>query len=205
MGVELTDKMASGGSAHRITNDGNDHLFRERAADQYKKSTEYKKRIQPYLYVSAGLVLVSSTYASLWHHKVDKDGWTFPPWACLWLLGLLPVGLGIKSLKRNNAVEMRMCINGIFAFIFTGMAWGIYDNIHDVIHLIQEGTAHKDMQLVTSYEIPSVIPLFCLISLSLAAHGTVVGYGKKLCAAWKMKGSTEKERRNFKICYIHRE
>ena len=81
----------SGNTSH-ITNDGGDHSHRERVAEQYKISSVHKKKIKPYLFLSAFLVVASSTYAALFHHvMLDPSHFPFPIWSIMWLVGLLHV------------------------------------------------------------------------------------------------------------------
>jgi hypothetical protein len=177
--------MAGRGSANmsHITNDGGDHTHRERVAEQYKISSVHKKKIKPYLFLSAFLVVASSTYAALFHHvMLDPSHFPFPIWSIMWLVGLLPLGFGVKSLTKSSTNEMGLCIRGIYFFVFGGMAWGIYDNVSDIVHLIKEGKPHAEMNLISG--VPSVIGLFFLISVSLFAHFTVIKHGKVLLKAW---------------------
>lgn len=177
--------MSSGGrSTQKVTNDGSDFSNRERVAQQYKISSEHKKIIQPYLFLSAFLIVVSSTYASLWHHELKPEGWTFPPWSILWILGMAPTGLGINALKRNDPMNMRMCISGTCLFILGGIFWGMYENIHDMLHLVKEGTPHDQMKIV--YNVPSVLILFGAFMISLFVHLKVIYHAKILCRAWKV-------------------
>merc|ERR1712117_960198 len=96
--------------------------------------------------------------------------WTYTTWT--WF----------RSLNKSNTSEMGMCINGIYLFIGGGMAWGIYDNVSDIIHLIKEGKPHSEMNLI--YGVPSVIVLLFVMSVSLVVHFTVIGHGKTLLKAW---------------------
>ena len=127
-----------GRSYQKVTNDGNDHMHRERVAVQYKQSTYHKKKIEKIFYVLAIMSLAGSTYGALVHHVVDKTKFVFPPWSMMWLVGLLPVGFGISSIKKNNVANMSIFIRGSILFTGGAIVWCCIDNFADLVHLIKK-------------------------------------------------------------------
>lgn len=176
---------STGRSTQSVTNDGSDFTHRERVAAQYRISTQHKKSIFPYQILSAITLIISSTYASLWHHeKIDQDSPIFPKWSILWIIGLLPIGLGIQACKTNDTTKMGMSIKGHYIFIFGGIFWGIFDNVKDIMHLVNEGQAYDGMK--HNFGFPSVLILVGLFAFSLMIHGKVIFHSKKLLSAWRM-------------------
>merc|ERR1712025_1465466 len=102
----------------------------------------------------------------------------------MWIAGLAPTGMAVNAMKRNHVSNMNLAISGTYVFIFGGIFYGIYDTVHDILHLVNEGKPHSKMKMIND-QIPSVILLYVLFSFSIFIHGKVIYHARKLVKAWK--------------------
>ena len=93
--------------------------------------------------------------------------------------------MAINACKNNHVTNMNLALSGIYVFIFGGIFLGIYSTIHDILHLVNEGTPHDKMKMINE-NIPSVVLLYVLFSLSIFVHGKVVYHGRELVKVWKI-------------------
>ncbi|EDV24985.1 Protein jagunal-like protein 1-A [Trichoplax sp. H2] len=180
--------MASRGHHGNIKgSDGSDWKHRERVADHYKRSVEYKSSYSfftdIYMILLVGVIVVEyilpyaltqSINASLWQH--------------IWLLSIVPVLIGRLALSRNNSGLMILFIFGTLCLGLGPLIAGARDYGFLMYRRINDRTP-SDVKVATFavFGTYSIILRCSFIVIAFIVHILSLRTGAKLCGVWRTK------------------
>lgn len=181
--------MASRGH-HIKGSDGSDWKHRERVADHYKRSVQYKSSYSfftdIYLILFAGLIIVEYILPYITSQRINSP----PFWQNLWLLSIVPVIIGRLALSRNNFALMMLFIIGILCLGIGPLIAGA----HHYGFLLYQTTNQRSSPDIkdttfTAFMTYATVLRCSFIFIALIVHVLSLQTGAKLCGVWRTKKS----------------
>ena len=179
--------MASRGH-HVKGSDGSDWKHRERVADHYKRSVQYKSSYSFFtdihLILFAGVIIVEYILPYITKHGNSSA----PFWQNLWLLSIVPVLIGRLALSRNNFTLMILFIIGILCLGIGPLIAGAHHYGFLLYQAINRRSPSdvKDLTLAAFMTYSTVLRC-SFICITFVMHVLSLRTGAKLCGVWRTK------------------
>ena len=179
--------MASRGH-HVKGSDGSDWKHRERVADHYKRSVQYKTSYSfftdIYLILFAAVIIVEYILPYITTHEINNA----PFWQNLWLLSIVPVLIGRLALSRNNFTLMILFIIGILCLGIGPLIAGAHHYGFLLYQTINRRSPSDVKDTTFTVLMTYTTVLRCsFICIAIMVHVLSLRTGAKLCGVWRTK------------------